>query len=85
MSNPVKSQITLEPQRVQSMKAVGNSAQSNYNLKNRKDKQLDHYLRMLMYTLEKYSESISHSNTYSLSDGHWEGINNKIKTIKRSG
>ncbi len=38
-----------------------------------------------MQTLEKYSGSISNSCTYTLSNGHLEGINNKIKTMKRSG
>src|SRR5699024_6006 len=36
-------------------------------------------------TLEKYLDSIKNSFRYTLSNGPVEGINNKIKNLKRSG
>ena len=43
------------------------------------------YIRTTFQTLNKYLDSIENSCKYTLSNGHLEGINNKIKTIKRSG
>ncbi|PRY71608.1 ISL3 family transposase [Alkalibacterium olivapovliticus] len=65
--------------------SVGKSTQFNHHLERSKDRQLKRYIRTTMQTLEKYSGSISNSCTYTLSNGHLEGINNKIKTMKRSG
>lgn len=65
--------------------SIGNSAQFNHHLERSKDRQIKRYIRTTMQTLEKYSEPINHSCTYTLSNGHLEGINNKIKTMKRSG
>ena len=42
-------------------------------------------VRTVLQTLEKYLDSIEESLTYTLSNGPIEGINNKIKNIKRSG
>ncbi|WP_084140159.1 transposase [Lacticigenium naphthae] len=43
------------------------------------------YIRTTFQTLNKYLDSIENSCKYTLSNGHLEGINNKIKTVKRSG
>ena len=42
-------------------------------------------VRTVLQTLEKYLEPIEESLKYTLSNGPIEGINNKIKNIKRSG
>ena len=42
-------------------------------------------VRTVLQTLEKYLETIEESLKYTLSNGPIEGINNKIKNIKRSG
>lgn len=42
-------------------------------------------LRTVLQTLEKYLDPIENSFRYTLSNGPVEGINNKIKNIKRSG
>lgn len=42
-------------------------------------------VRTVLQTLEKYSEPIEESLKYTLSNGPIEGINNKIKNLKRSG
>ena len=42
-------------------------------------------MRTALTSLEKYLDSIENAFTYTLSNGPIEGINNKIKTIKRSG
>lgn len=42
-------------------------------------------VRTVLQTLERYIEPISNAFTYSLSNGPIEGVNNKIKNIKRSG
>ena len=42
-------------------------------------------VRTVLQTLEKYIEPIEQSLIYTLSNGPIEGINNKIKNIKRSG
>ncbi|WP_035445461.1 transposase, partial [Atopococcus tabaci] len=41
--------------------------------------------RTILQTMETYRESIRHAFTYTLSNGAIEGMNNKIKNIKRSG
>lgn len=65
--------------------SVGDDKQFNYHLERSKERPLKRYLRTTMQTLEKYKEPITQSCTYTLSNGHLEGINNKIKTMKRSG
>lgn len=62
-----------------------NSARFMIHLERSKQKPLRRYVRTAMQSLEKYQEAIQHSCTYTLSNGHLEGINNKIKTMKRSG
>ena len=42
-------------------------------------------VRTVLQTLEKYLDPIEESLIYTLSNGPIEGINNKIKNIKRSG
>lgn len=42
-------------------------------------------IRTALTTLEKYIEAIERAFIYNLSNGPIEGINNKIKNIKRSG
>lgn len=42
-------------------------------------------VRTVLQTLEKYIDAIENSFDYTLSNGPVEGINNKIKNIKRSG
>lgn len=42
-------------------------------------------VRTVLQTLEKYIDPIKESFIYTLSNGPIEGINNKIKNIKRSG
>lgn len=42
-------------------------------------------VRTVLQTLEKYLDSIENSFKYTLSNGPVEGINNKIKNLKRSG
>ena len=42
-------------------------------------------VRTVLQTLEKYLTQIENSFRYTLSNGPVEGINNKIKNIKRSG
>ncbi|NMA89769.1 MAG: transposase [Amphibacillus sp.] len=42
-------------------------------------------IRTTLKTLEFYSEAIQNSCHYTLSNGYLEGINNKIKTMKRTG
>lgn len=42
-------------------------------------------IRTALNTLEKYIEAIERAFIYNLSNGPIEGINNKIKNIKRSG
>ena len=55
-----------------------------YNtLIHQKHSDVSHYLKKSLRTLRKYSHAINHSFTYRYSNGHLEGINNKIKLIKR--
>lgn len=42
-------------------------------------------IRTALTTLEKYRESIKNAFTYTHSNGPVEGMNNKVKNIKRSG
>ena len=42
-------------------------------------------VRTVLQTLEKYLDPIENSFKYTLSNGPVEGINNKIKNLKRSG
>ena len=52
------------------------------------DSKLESYprkVRTALTTLEKYLNSIENAFIYTLSNGPIEGINNKIKNIKRSG
>lgn len=42
-------------------------------------------IRTALTTLEKYLDPIKNAFIYTLSNGPIEGINNKIKNIKRSG
>lgn len=42
-------------------------------------------VRTVLTTLEKYIDSIENAFKYTLSNGPIEGVNNKIKNIKRSG
>ena len=68
-----------------------------YSLKNREferfkqvliDSRLESYpqkMRTALTSLQKYLDSIENAFTYTLSNGPIEGINNKIKLIKRSG
>lgn len=43
------------------------------------------YVRTTFKTLEKYQEQIKNSLTYTFSNGHLEGTNQKIKQIIRNG
>ncbi|MFL2137154.1 ISL3 family transposase [Ruoffia sp. FAM 24228] len=54
-------------------------------LERSKERPVKRYVRTTFQTLNKYLGSIENSCKYTLSNGHLEGINNKIKTIKRSG
>lgn len=54
-------------------------------LMNSKLKVYPQKMRTALTSLEKYLDSIKNAFTYSLSNGPIEGINNKIKLIKRSG
>lgn len=54
-------------------------------LERSKERPVKRYIRTTFQTLNKYLDSIENSCKYTLSNGHLEGINNKIKTMKRSG
>ncbi|WP_408869205.1 transposase [Brochothrix campestris] len=54
-----------------------------YNaLIHQKHSDVSHYLKKSLRTLRKYSDAITNSFIYRYSNGHLEGINNKIKLIK---
>lgn len=57
----------------------------HYHLMRSKERPVKRYLRTVFQTLERYLTPIKNAFVYTLSNGHLEGINNKIKTIKRSG
>lgn len=42
-------------------------------------------MRTVLQTLEKYINPIQNAFKYTLSNGPIEGVNNKVKNIKRSG
>ncbi|MGX7235702.1 transposase [Enterococcus italicus] len=42
-------------------------------------------MRTVLQTLEKYINPIHNAFKYTLSNGPIEGVNNKVKNIKRSG
>lgn len=65
--------------------STGNYEEFVGQLERSKERSVKRYVRTTFQTLEKYLDSIEHSCTYTLSNGHLEGINNKIKTLKRSG
>ena len=54
-------------------------------LMNSKKRTYPRKVRTVLQTLEKYLDSIENSLKYTLSNGPVEGINNKIKNLKRSG
>lgn len=54
-------------------------------LQDSKKKTYPRKVRTVLQTLEKYIDPIEESLRYNLSNGPIEGINNKIKNIKRSG
>ncbi|WP_407919041.1 transposase [Amphibacillus xylanus] len=64
---------------------IGNFNHFKYHLQRSKERPLRRYIRTTLQTLEYYSEAIQNSCHYNLSNGHLEGINNKIKTMKRTG
>ena len=47
--------------------------------------QLKHYVRTAFQTLERFAEAIDNALTYRLSNGPLEGMNHKIKLLKRTG
>lgn len=49
------------------------------------DPSLSKVMRTSLHTLNQHLEEIGHTLTYSFSNGPLEGINNKIKNIKRTG
>ena len=57
----------------------------SYHLDESKKVTLPRRVRTILQTMETYRESIRHAFTYTLSNGAIEGMNNKIKNIKRSG
>lgn len=63
----------------------GNFESFATHLERSKERSVKRYIRTTFQTLEKYLDSIENSCVYTLSNGHLEGINNKIKTLKRSG
>lgn len=65
--------------------SIGDFEQFKYHLNRSKKRPLRRYIRTTIQTLEKYSGAIKNSCHYTLSNGHLEGINNKIKTMKRTG
>jgi len=65
--------------------STGNYEEFVNQLERSKERSIKRYVRTTFQTLEKYLGSIENSCTYTLSNGHLEGINNKIKTLKRSG
>lgn len=65
--------------------SVGNFDRFHYHLMRSKERPVKRYLRTVFQTLERYLTPIKNAFVYTLSNGHLEGINNKIKTIKRSG
>lgn len=65
--------------------SIGNFNHFKYHLQRSKERPLRRYIRTTLQTLEYYSEAIQNSCHYTLSNGHLEGINNKIKTMKRTG
>lgn len=54
-------------------------------LKGAKKRTYPRKVRTVLNTLEKYIEPIANAFKYTLSNGPIEGINNRIKNIKRSG
>lgn len=65
--------------------SVGNYGEFVKQIERSKERSVKRYVRTAFQTLEKYLLPIENSCKYTLSNGHLEGINNKIKTIKRSG
>ncbi|WP_211221963.1 transposase, partial [Lacticigenium naphthae] len=64
---------------------TGNYEEFVDQLERSKERPLKRYVRTTFQTIEKYLDAIENSCTYTLSNGHLEGMNNKIKTMKRSG
>ncbi len=54
-------------------------------LKEAKSETYPRKIRTALTTLERYLEPIKNAFTYTLSNGPIEGMNNKVKNIKRSG
>lgn len=65
--------------------SVGDVHRFEHHLFRSKERRVKRSLRTVFQTLESYLEPIRNAFTYTLSNGHLEGINNKIKNIKRSG
>ena len=65
--------------------STGNYEEFVNQLERSKERPVKRYIRTTFQTLNRYLDSIENSCNYTLSNGHLEGINNKIKTIKRSG
>ena len=65
--------------------STGDFKQFDQHLKRSKQRPLKRYIRTTLKTLERYADSIKNACHYTLSNGHLEGINNKIKTLKRTG
>src|SRR5690625_6653719 len=65
--------------------STGDVKQFDQHLKRSKQRPLKRYIRTTLKTLERYADSIKNACHYTLSNGHLEGINNKIKTLKRTG
>lgn len=63
----------------------GNFDRFRYHLTRSRERSVKRYIRTVFQTLENYLEPIRNAFVYTLSNGHLEGINNKIKTMKRSG
>lgn len=55
----------------------------SFDLMESKKIPLRKYIRSTLQTLERYQDYIGNALYLTLSNGHLEGINNKIKTIKR--
>jgi len=65
--------------------SIGDFSKFEKHLKRSKKRPVRRYIRTTLQTLEKYSNAIQNACHFTLSNGHLEGINNKIKTIKRTG
>ncbi|WP_277630876.1 ISL3 family transposase [Atopococcus tabaci] len=73
---------------VNRLKAALNSrdfSRFSHHLDEAKKVTLPRRVRTILQTVDKYYSSIGHAFTYTLSNGAIEGMNNKIKNIKRSG